>query len=70
MIDFNAVAAALLTLKTELNNAPKIKDGKINGNKLSTLSKKAVKAIKAAGDPDAVGMVREVTEPYIAGMRK
>lgn len=71
-MNMQAVANALFTMQAEMNAAPKIKDGKINGNRLNKIVDKAKEAIKAAGgdSDDAISMTRPLCEPYIAGLRK
>lgn len=66
MIDYNAIAKALLIAKRELEAAPKNAKGKVNGHRIGSIAKVAKAAIMAAGEEElsARSMVIQLIEPY------
>lgn len=68
----NEVAAIIEAGKVELENAPKIKHGKINGHRLSKIINGIKDKLMAKGMPEleARSVVIKMMQPYVAGMRK
>lgn len=68
MTDFAAVANALMTLKQELEAAPKMKSGFVHENRINKMRIRAADALQAAGDAD-MQQIYDICIPYQAGMR-